>query len=156
MLESLEHDRISEDGEFLWASCLKEATKGFGEEPCSREEMDRRHGAGRWASVPSFCHTQANGKQRRIDNGKRGLQNAWTRFLEKLRLCTAIQPLIVVKLFLLLATTLGINLQAEGFDFESGTEDMPDAYRYVPCSTADLNVNVVAVRHPETLVWFFV
>ena len=76
--------------------------------------------------------------------------------MEKLRLCTAIQPLIVVKLFLLLATTLGINLQAEGFDFESGTEDMPDAYRYVPCSTADLNVNVVAVRHPETLVWFFV
>ena len=112
--------------------------------------MDERHGVGKWASVPSFCHTQANGKQRRIDNGKRGLQNAWTRFLEKLKLCTAIQPLIIVKLFLMIALNMGIDLKSEGHGFVSGTEDMPDAYRYVPCSADDLDVNVVAVRCPET------
>ena len=53
-----------------------------------------------WAAVPSFTHVQPSGKKRRIDDAKRGKQNAATRYLERTYMCGPFQPALVVKALL--------------------------------------------------------
>ena len=54
--------------------------------------MDAYFGAGRYTAVPCFCHIQACGKKRRIDNAKAQRANAATRYTEKFRLANAFAP----------------------------------------------------------------
>jgi hypothetical protein len=87
---------------------------------------------------------------RRIDNGKRGGQNASTTYSEKSRLCNAFQPGLHARLIHEEAAHAQVDLQAEGIALESGGEDLPDAFRAIPCLPEDSNINIVAARDPCT------
>ena len=143
-----------EELEFLWQSCVKEQDKGHAGKLISKIEMDMIHGEHRWAPVPAFPHVQPCGKIRRIDNAKRGGHNKATRLYEKIHLCNAFAPGVAAKL--LCQEFCRNNLPYWDYKLETGTEDLPDAYRSLPCTEQDLAVNIVAVREPETHKWHFV
>jgi len=155
LLQKMRFDPDFEDHEidFLWSSCQKEQLKGFGGHPMPFYKVEEIYG-GKWACVPSFVHTQPCGKMRRIDNAKRGGQNRATRVQEKIHLCSAFQPAVGARL-------LAQELSKQGEDIslwqiESGCEDLPDAYRGLPCTMEDLCVNLVTIKQPTTKSRFFV
>ena len=155
LIRSIEAERPHEEVDFIWESCLKEYKKGFAETPQPREALDARYGVGGWSPVPSFCIVQSCGKKRRIDNGRRGGQNAATAYSEKQRMCSAFQPGLHARLVTEEAATAGLDMLQEGLELESGGEDLPDAFRSIPCRPADLDINIVAARHPTTGVMYY-
>ena len=84
---------------------------------------------------------------------KEGKYNPATVYTERQKLCSAFTPLIVVRLIWQCAVALGVDLVAEGFTLASGGEDMPHAFRGIPCAPGDLCANIVGVRDPSTLAW---
>ena len=48
----------------------------------SREEVDQMHGVGGWRPMIRFVHTQVNGKQRAIEDAKKGRHNLCTTMRE--------------------------------------------------------------------------
>ena len=151
----MQFDPVHEEAQFLFDSCVKEQTKGFGGDLHTREEMDAVHGVGQWACVLSFPHQQACGKMRRIDDAKRGGQNKATSPMERIHLCSPYQPALTARLLMEEFQVQGIEHEIVQYPIESGGEDMEDAYRTLPCTVEDLPVNVAAIRHPETQTWTF-
>ena len=66
--------------QFLWASCQKEVANGKAGAPVTVESLDVEYGKDSWSVVPAFVHTQPDGKRRRIDDAKAGMQNLATAF----------------------------------------------------------------------------
>ena len=153
MLKSLDREPFSVDMEFLWKSCEKEVARGWADPPLPREVLDSRFGRGRWAPIPTFVVTQQGGKRRRIDNGRRGGHNATTRFSEKMKMCTALQPAVDARLIAEEASARG--MAPSSLQLLSGGEDMPDAFRSLPVAPEHLALNVAAVRDPSTWEWRF-
>eukprot|EP00972_Heterocapsa_arctica_P053283 7848860-Heterocapsa_arctica.AAC.1 len=60
----------------------------------TEDEVSVYFGTTAWAPVPSFCHVQACGKKRRIDDAKKGGQNTAICYTKKGHLCTAFQPAV--------------------------------------------------------------
>ena len=112
--------------------------------------MDQQFGQGKWACVPSFPHVQPCGKIRRIDDAKKGGQNGATRMSEKIHLPSALHPGISAKLIYDSLCKEDVDPNSRYFHIHTGTEDLPDAYRSMPCSKEDLAANCVAVRNPDT------
>ena len=112
--------------------------------------MDERWGAGRWLPLPRFQIVQASGKKRPIDDGARNSHNEMVRYSETLDCPSPVQP--AVQLRALTAALLARGLTPAQLDqrAETGTEDMPDAYRFVPIRPAELSQNIVAVWDPDT------
>ena len=82
--------------------------------------------------------------------------NEATGFEEDLELCTPLQPVLAVKVFLEEARKVGLNLEdLELESFESGGEDMPDAYRWIPVKPAHLRFNVIATYNYARKLWQF-
>ena len=121
----------------------------------TKDEVDRMFGKGNWLPMPRFMHVQPNGKRRPIDDGKKYMHNQATIYTETMDCVTAVQPAIHMKV-------LGSEVRKKvppnrrrtwkeamkhlGVTdprMESGTEDLPDAYRFVPGDPAENNVNVV-------------
>ena len=152
--EELRRRRPQEDAQFLWESLLKEQATHKAEPPMTEAEVTRRFGTARWAPVPSFCHTQPCGKQRRIDDAKKGRQNQAIAYTEKGHLCTAFQPATCARLVVQEAGQGSERLRALG-GLRSGCDDMPNAFRSIPAAPQDLDVNVVAVQHPDSGQWMF-
>eukprot|EP00971_Amphidinium_carterae_P336376 6472724-Amphidinium_carterae.2 len=144
---------ISPDAQFLWDSCVKEQQAGWASELLPRHAIDALFGASRWAPIPSFCHTQPDGKQRRIDDAKAGHQNQAAAYSEKLAMCTAFQPALNARLFWEESQSLGIPV--DSLRLHAGGEDLPNAYRHVPCHPSDLPLNVVAVQNPLDRQWYY-
>ena len=156
MLKTIDHDKgvPEHETQFLWDSCIEEVDSKKAEGPFSKEELDAKYPQC-WAHVPSFVHTQPNGKMRRIDNGRLGGQNRASEMVERIHLCTAYQPGIAVKrLHDSLAEKVGAR-EVKNFTLESGSEDLPNAYRSIPVSLQDLPINIVSAQDPKTLVWYF-
>ena len=150
LIASIEAQRPLEEIDFIWESSLKEEVKGFAGPPQSRDAFDKLYGKGGWTPVPAFCIEQACGKKRRIDNGRRGGQNDATAFTEKARLCSAFQPALHTRLIWEEAQAAGADLAGEHIELETGGEDLPDAFRSIPCRPEDLDVNIVAARDPQS------
>ena len=150
LISSITNDKPHEEIDFIWESCKKEHGKGFGGDLMTREHFDNVYGRGSWSPIPAFCVAQSCGKKRRIDNGRRGGQNAATAYTEKSRLCSAFQPGLHVRLVHEEANRAGVDLKAEGIELETGGEDLPDAFRSIPCRPEDLDINIVAARDPST------
>eukprot|EP00971_Amphidinium_carterae_P310342 6167137-Amphidinium_carterae.1 len=91
-----------------------------------------------WGSCP-------DGKQRRIDDAKAGHQNQSAAYSEKLAMCTAFQPALNARLVWEESQNLGISVAS--LQLHAGGEDLPNAYRHVPCHPPDLPLNVVAVQN---------
>ena len=98
LLEHISTAPVDEEAEFLWQSCLDEQAKGFAGPISTKEEMNIRFGRGKWSPIPTFVIKQANGKKRRIDNGKRGGQNTTAVHTERLRMISPFQPSICARI----------------------------------------------------------
>ncbi len=142
---------MPDEAQFLWDSCLEEYKKGVAEKPVSARVMDQIYGKGNWTALPCFCHVQACGKKRRIDDAKAQRANAATRYKERFRLASAFAPAQAARalqqavLFLGLPRSYALRLR----NLESGGEDMPDAFRSIPVRMDHRKHNNVMVRHPQ-------
>ncbi len=143
---------------FLWQECLKDLGRGTAGPPLPRSAMDAKWGRGRWLPLPRFQILQASGKKRPIDDRSRNEHNDMVRYSETLDCPTPTHPVIQLR-------ALVSALQAEHgpawqelrvpgpegprqLEAETGTEDMPDAYRFVPIKPSELAQNVVVVWDP--------
>ena len=151
---ALEHDPVSEDVQFLYESCETEFKKGWTFPAMTAIEVDNFFQNKGWTVTPSFCHTQPCGKKRRIDNAKRGLLNKASRWHDKQHMASAFFPAVCCKLLIQEFVHADIPIP-EDIRAESGTEDMPDAFRMLAVMLKHLRFNTVAVRHPDTLEWLF-
>jgi hypothetical protein len=151
----LQQEPVQENVEFIWKSAMKEFEGMVAAQPCTEQEMDAALGTHRWAAVPSFCITQASGKQRRIDDAKRGGHNSATVYSETGRMCTAFQPGVVARLVAEAVGDGGEGVVRMLGGLETGGEDMPNAFRNIPVHPGDHDVNIIAVRHPSTHVWHY-
>ena len=84
---------LDKEAEFLWESCQKEVTKKKCLKPKQHRAMQRHFRQG-YTAIPCFCHTQASGKRRRIDNGKAAWTNEGTQYTKKFRLPHAFAPVV--------------------------------------------------------------
>ncbi len=147
--------RKTRDSEFLVAECLKDEERHMGDRLRTLQEMNERWGEGQWRPLPRFLVVQGNGKKRACDDGLRAGHNEATVVLDKLVLCSASQPGICAKALLAAATSIGADLAAENILVESGTDDLPDAYRHVPVDPEQLNMHVVAVYDEPSRTAYF-
>ena len=118
------------------------------------EEMNGRWGLGKWRAVPRFALHQGE-KVRPIDNARKGKHNDATTASDKLVLCNAAQPVIDARALAEAAADLGIASTLANHRLHTGGEDMPNAFRTVPCSTADYDVNIVGIYDPTLKQWRF-
>ena len=121
---------MAEKAASLWASVAKVKSKRVGEAPVSEQVMDARYGKDAYAATPCFIHTQPDGKERRIDNGKQGKTNPATQYTERFSMNSAFTPAFCAQALWRTA----IELDAPGWVFdaivrlETGGEDVPDAF----------------------------
>ena len=72
----------SPDAATIWSLTVEESTKGWCSGPFSRAQMDVTFQRGGWRPVPRFLVTQLCGKQRLIDDAKKGSHNLATSMTE--------------------------------------------------------------------------
>eukprot|EP00971_Amphidinium_carterae_P268850 5333681-Amphidinium_carterae.1 len=65
-------------------------------------------------------------------------------------MCNAFQPAVHARLLFEQAQRQGLDLNAHGISLACGGEDLPDAYRGVPCDPQHLRYNIVAIKDPRT------
>ena len=152
-LKSIAARPTDEFTELIWASLLAEVKKGVADLPVTANWLDRVYGRGNWVPTNCFCHEQASGKRRRIDNARKSGCNRATRQTEKLAMNTAMAPTLAAKLSVRKASmcphdSAAYNLVAKGLRI--GGEDMPNAFRSIPIMPTHLCHNIVAAKDPAT------
>ena len=125
---------LSEDAQFLLDSACKEHTKSVGAKPVHIKKMDEIYGVGKWSGLPCFCATQASGKRRRIDNGKRSWTNKATSYSEEFQMNNASFPGIAASAVREVVQELGEDKVLSMIaDLESGGEDIPNPFALFHC-----------------------
>ena len=94
--------------------------------------------------MPRFALRQGE-KVRPIDNAKKGKHNEATSTSEKLVLCNAAQPVVDARALMEAAQDQGIEDELQHHRLQTGGEDMPNAFRTVPCAPDDYMVNVTGI-----------
>ena len=115
----------------------------------TKAEMDEKWGVGEWLPLPRFEIVQASGKKRPIDDGARLGHNAASGFEETIECCSALQPAVHAKLLFTEASLQGREPEMEQERLETGGEDLPDAYRWIPAAPTEGALNIVSVYDPE-------
>ncbi len=130
----------------------RERQKKVALEPVSEDVLVAKYGRGRYSAIPCFVHTQACGKERRIDNAKKSKGNATTQYTEGFWLSNACAPALSARMLPQAGRKQGLppEVMLRLLHLESGGEDLPDAFRSIPVVAAYLHRNVVMVHHPET------
>ena len=145
--------RPSEGDDHCLEACDKDEKRGVAGPRLSARDCDEKYGVGGWAAVPRLDLLQGD-KHRPIDDGRRGGHNACMSFAERLDLCGADQPLLHAK-------CLHESCQGEGVSpvvrsrhrLLSGSEDLPQAYRWIPVAPEDMCANIVAVFNRDLQQW---
>ena len=153
LMRELDARPPEEEAQFLWDSLIEEHTKGVADLPVTEEEMDARHQ--RWAPTGCFCHKQASGKRRRIDNAKRSGKNRMTQRSEKFTMTNALLPALMLRVLFAVAFAMGASAEISRMAFETGGEDMPDAFRGIPTRVDNLQHFFVAAKDPIMGVLMF-
>ena len=94
--------------------------------------------------IKRFCIQQPSGKLRVIDDAAAGGQSRLSQDGSKLDLCSAIQPGLNARLLWEAKTHLQGPDSVLQDRLETGGEDLPNAYRYVPMRPADSWMAIVA------------
>ena len=136
--------------QFLWASCQKEVANGKAGAPVTVESLDVEYGKDSWSVVPAFVHTQPDGKRRRIDDAKAGMQNLATAFSERFSMVSAMMPAVAARALGAWAAREGAVTMLQSTRLFTAAEDLPEAYRILPVHPRHLRHNNVAVQHPQT------
>ena len=154
VIRKLEQQTVRPGGhDFLLQACAKDEQMGFGSRMYTKLELDKKFGVGRWLPLPRFEIIQPNGKHRPIDDGSRNHHNAATGYSETLDCVTALQPAVHIGHLVKVAKSLAAGDSLAQLEVETGSEDMPDAYRWVPNSPDEAHVNVVAVFDEQLGEW---
>ena len=97
-----------------------------------------RHFRQGFSGIPCFCHGQASGKKRGIDNGKKARSNDAAQYTDKFCLPNAFVPAEAAQALRRCASSLGYNNEkaAKTCNTQGATEHLPH--------------NNVMVRNPET------
>ncbi len=119
----------------------------------SEQEADAKYGAGQWLPMQRFETVQANGKQRPFDDGKRFGHNSACGFRETIECCSAFQPAVHARALVQQACLHQATEQLAQQTLETGGEDMPDAYRWVPACPQEGALNVVATWSAPDSAW---
>ena len=138
---------------FLIAECNKDLSKGFAGPLMTSQEADKKWGPGKWLPMPRFETVQASGKQRPIDDGKRFGHNSASGFTETIECCSAFQPVVHARALVEQATLQGQLPGLSQQTLETGGEDMPEAYRWVPAHPKEGALNVVAAWSVPDNCW---
>ena len=142
-----------ESARFLIAECHKDLRKGFAGPLMTWQEADRKWGTGKWLPMPRFETVQASGKQRPIDDCKRFGHNSASGFTETIECCSAFQPVVHARALVEQATQQCKLTHLAQQTLETGGEDMPDAYRWVPADPREGALNVIATWSVEEDCW---
>ena len=140
---------------FLLSECHKDLSKGFAGPLMTKEEADSRWGSGLWLPMPRFETIQASGKHRPIDDGKRFGHNSASGFSETIECCSAFQPVVHARALTQQAILQGAETRLSQHKLETGGEDMPEAYRWVPADPKEGALNVIATWSSEGSCWLF-
>ena len=140
-----------EQSKIIWEKIRAEVAAGLMTQPCTREEMDRVFGAGRWRIIVRFALCQASGKWRVIDNGNCSNQNEATAAAERIHTCSSIASAAMLKELRSLASAPLVGPPA----VVQSTEDMTSAFRQVPVQDQRLRFSVVALWCPVSCQWLF-
>ncbi len=101
----------------------------------------------------TYIGSRASNWKASSNNGLASGHNAATGFAESLELATAAQPVLSVKTLLEEAERLGMPDGALKEQLlESGGEDMPDVYRWLPIKWDHHRLNIVATYSVELQV----
>ena len=131
-----------DDADALFACAKEDALHNLGSQFFDKKDFDRSWGIGRWRAVPRLAPHQ-RGKLRPIDDARRGGHNDATTIREKIVLCNAAQPTLDTRALAEAAARCGLQQELAEHTLESGGEDMPNAFRTVPCAPEDLDVNIM-------------
>ena len=144
-----------EAAHFLLAESHKDLSKGFAGPLMTKAEADAKWGVGQWLPMPRFETIQASGKHRPIDDGKRFGHNAASGFTETIECCSAFQPVVHARALAQQAMLQGAAQRLSQQTLETGGEDMPEAYRWVPADPREGSLNVIATWSVSNNSWLF-
>ena len=144
----------SADAPAIWELTHEECAKGWCSGPFSAGQLDQRFGPGRWRPVPRFLITPAGGKQRLIDNAKKGSHNLATD-LEETIYAIGIDSLPVYLRILAQVVVQFWGHLPPWFLPTVCVMDLPDAYRGCPVDPAHQGLSVAATFDPVGRKWCF-
>ena len=144
-----------EAARFLMAESHRDLSRGFAGPLMTMSEANAKWGTGRWLPMPRFETVQASGKHRPIDDGKRFGHNSASGFTETIECCSAFQPAVHARALAQQATLQGAEASLAKHYFETGGEDMPEAYRWVPADPREGSLNVIATWSVDDKCWLF-
>ena len=144
-----------EAAHFLIGECHKDHDKGFAGPLMTKDQADSKWGAGQWLPMPRFETIQASGKHRPIDDGKRFGHNSASGFEETIECCSAFQPAVHARALAQQAVLQGCDDLLSQQMLETGGEDMPEAYRWVPADPREGSLNVIATWSVDDNCWLF-
>ena len=144
-----------ESAHFLLSECHKDLRKGFAGPLLKEQEANKKWGTGKWLPMPRFETVQANGKQRPIDDGKRFGHNSASGFTETIECCSAFQPVVHARALVEQAAQQGQLSNLALHTLETGGEDMPEAYRWVPADPKEGALNVIATWSVDDDCWMY-
>ncbi len=139
-----------ESHQFLFETCIKEQEKNFAGPLYTREEMDAKWGVGQWIPLPRFAHIQPNGKKRPIEDAARFGHNEAASYTETIDSIGPTQPAQHIQALGRADRKLhqgedGKPVDLSKYILETGSEDIPDAYRWVPSAPEEGYCNIVGV-----------
>ena len=122
--------------------------KGFCSPLRSMKEMDDVFGEGGWRAVERFLITQPDGKQRAIDNARKGGHNHHTTMPETI---STVNVDFVAALARMVDSAFALDRLPPPcwLDLRLGTDDLPDAYRGLPVCDEHLRYSNVAIYVPD-------
>ena len=122
----------------------------------SKPELEARLKGRPFRLIRRFCVEQASGKKRPIDDAQDGGQSDLTSDADKLELCSAFRPTQHLKAVEQAAELDGSSIVDVDDSFETGGEDLPDAYRFVPQLPAHAEACIVVFWHHQWQALAFV
>ena len=137
------------DTQAVWEKTRQEVDKGLINGPFTRVQLERDAAGLPFRAMQRFAVRQ-NGKVRACDNARASLHNDGTSTSEKLECESADFPARVAKLFATLAKGEGSPPPA----MWGGTDDLSDAYRWIPSSQPSMTCFVLSNPQSGASEWY--
>ena len=135
--------------DFLLDQARIDAEKGFCTPPLIRSQMLRLLGGRAYRLIPRCVITQASGKQRVIDDAAVGGQSDRSSDSNKLVLCTPLRPAQQAAAVLACLPASEKLALAQQDSLQTGSEDLPDAYRHCPMLEDEARACLVVWHHKD-------
>ena len=156
-LEELLKAKAPQDHETILRLTEEEMLKNYCGQLHSATHMNKLFGVGRWRPIHRFLISQSDGKQRLIDDGRRGDQNRWASLGETI-MCIGIDFIPQVASALQQRVQCHADPDFKDMRFEHvqfSVADLPDAFRGLPVRPEDQPATVIAVYHGGQRQWRF-